>query len=186
MGPPGAERALHAAKPHRPMRRRADLAKHMRPAGRGVECGLGLPVDPADIVLLGGHEQRFREAFVPSAQDLARDPGVGRLADGERAGRLADETACGQANRLRRVAKGRASPPAEGAPRDRRRGRSAEASQGGVHFRLRLNLYNALGAFFCRSATPQLATLSHVLTSSALIVRPAPPSDPSRFVLADK
>ena len=53
-----------------------------------VECGLGFPVDPSAIVLLRGHEQRFREGFIASAQDLARDPSMGQLADGEIAGRL--------------------------------------------------------------------------------------------------
>ena len=61
----------------------------MRPAGLGIECGLGLPVDPSDIVLLRGHEQRFREGFLPGAQYLTRDPSMGQLADGEIAGRLA-------------------------------------------------------------------------------------------------
>ena len=88
MGPPPAKRALNAASPHRRMRRRSDFAKEMRPPGFRVEGGLGFPVDPTDIVLLGRQLERLWEVFMPSAQYLARDPSVRRLADGESAGRL--------------------------------------------------------------------------------------------------
>jgi hypothetical protein len=59
MGPPPAKRALNAASPHRRMRRRSDFAKEMRPPGFRVEGGLGFPVDPTDIVLLGRQLERL-------------------------------------------------------------------------------------------------------------------------------
>jgi hypothetical protein len=70
------------------MRRRANFTKEMWPTSFGIECRLGFPVEPSNVVLLRGQQERFSKSTIPSAQNLARDPGVGRLADGEDAGRL--------------------------------------------------------------------------------------------------
>src|SRR6185312_4198346 len=79
------ERAVDALSPHRRMDRRADLAEAMRTAGLGVESRRGLPVEPADVVLLRGKQQRLAQRLAPGAQNLSRNPGMGRLADGENA-----------------------------------------------------------------------------------------------------
>src|SRR5579883_3526740 len=60
----------------------------MRPAGGWIEGRLGLPIEPANVVLLGGEQQRFNEPLAPGAKNLAGNPGVHGLADGEDAGRL--------------------------------------------------------------------------------------------------
>ena len=103
VGPPSVARSLNAQSPHRRVRRRADFAEEMRPPSAGVECRLYFPVEPSDVVLLRGQQERFSKVLIPGAQNLARDPGVCRLADGEHAGRLAAKQHEEEANRRRGV-----------------------------------------------------------------------------------
>jgi hypothetical protein len=43
-------------------------------------------LEPAEIVLLGGEEQRLSQRLGPGSQQLSRDPRVRGLADGEDTG----------------------------------------------------------------------------------------------------
>src|ERR1700761_6367670 len=88
MGAPAGERAFDAARPHRRMSGGADLAKEMRSPCVRIEARRGLPIKPADIVLFRREQKWLVVVFVPCAQQLARKPSVGDLADRENARRL--------------------------------------------------------------------------------------------------
>jgi hypothetical protein len=60
----------------------------MRTPGPRIETGRRLPVHPADVMLLGGEQQRLAKRRIPRPQDLPREPRMRELADGEGGGGL--------------------------------------------------------------------------------------------------
>ncbi|HZZ22069.1 MAG TPA: hypothetical protein VFE60_05605 [Roseiarcus sp.] len=88
---PCGERATHPARPHGRMRRSADVAKEVGTPGLSIEGRHGIPVEPADVVLLAREKQRLSQWFGPGAKQLSRDPGVRGLADREDAGTVVAE-----------------------------------------------------------------------------------------------
>ena len=106
MGPPSVPRAVNA-----PVHIGACVAA---PTSR-KRCGrplLGLNVGSVSqsshptSCCSAANTERFSKILIPGAQNLARDPGMGRLADGEDAGRLAAKQHEDEANWCWGIAKG--------------------------------------------------------------------------------
>jgi len=66
VGSPGAERPVPLPWSTSGVHRRADLRENrLRPSGCADQSWRDFPIHPADIMLLGGEQQRFCQTFVP-------------------------------------------------------------------------------------------------------------------------